>query len=131
MHMNHASHATLQMWVCTSGVLKNVVILCGTKAIIGGAKMANNRHGNRNFLQSYWTLDELSLYSRQAVCEKTHPNQHRERPHVTSIAAWRQGIASLGQTDAIRNQPCSEDNGYLIDVVSQNSEEPAEVQESN
>ncbi len=43
---------------------------------------------------------------------KTHPNQHLERlvtiqKTTCNVAAWRQGIISLGQTDAIRNQSCS------------------------
>ena len=64
MHYPKFSMATLQTWVIKSGVLKNVFILCehGTKANIGGAKMANNRHAvNSNFLQSYWTSDWLSF----------------------------------------------------------------------
>jgi hypothetical protein len=81
MNVNHVSHVTLQIWVLKCGVLKYLVILCEhcTKAIIGGAKMANNRYANMHFIQSYWTLDGLSLYSSQPACEKTHPNQHRER----------------------------------------------------
>ena len=76
--------------------------------------MTNNRHAvSRNFLQSYWTSDGLSSYSSQPACEKTHLNQHRERlvkiqKTTCNVAACRQGTASLGQTDGIRNQPCSE-----------------------
>jgi hypothetical protein len=52
----------------------------GTKANCGGAKMSNNRQAvNRNFLQSDWTSDRLSLYNSHPASEWTHPNQHRER----------------------------------------------------
>ena len=73
--------------------VKKIFILCehGTKANIGSAKMANNRHAvNRNFLQNYWTSDGLSLYSSQPAFEKTHQtNTVKElprsgRPRVTS-----------------------------------------------
>ena len=53
MHYPKFSMSTLQIWVLKSGVLKNVFIFCehGTKANIGGAKIANYRHAvNRNFL---------------------------------------------------------------------------------
>jgi hypothetical protein len=65
------------------------------------------------------------LYSSQSAGETTHPNQHRERlskmrKTTCNVAAWIQGTASLGQTEVIRNQPCSEtDNGYQIDVCQQ------------
>ena len=45
------------------------------KANIGGAKMANNRHAvNKNFLQSYWTSNGLSLFNSQLDCEESHPH---------------------------------------------------------
>jgi len=55
MNVNHVSNVTLQIWVLKCGVLKYLVILCEhcTKAIIGGAKMANNRYANMHFIQSY------------------------------------------------------------------------------
>jgi len=109
------SMSTPQIWVFKSSVLKNLFILCehGAKANIGVAKMANYRHAvKRNFLQSYWTSDGLSLYSSQPACEKTHPNQHRERAKIRkttfSVAEWRQSTAPLGQTNDIRNQSNSE-----------------------
>ena len=62
---------------------------------------------NINVLQIYLTSDVLTIYSSQPACEKTHPNQHRERlakirKTTCNVAVWRQGTASLGQTDAIR-----------------------------
>jgi len=81
MHVNHASHATLQMWVCTSGFLKNVVVLCGTKAIIGGEKMANNWHANRNFI--HYTV--VSRHVRKHTQTNTVKDLPRSgRPHATS-----------------------------------------------
>jgi hypothetical protein len=73
MHMHRASHALSKiqyvhasnLGILMFGALKKLFIHYehGTKANIGGAKMANNRNAvNRNFLQSYWTSDRLSLY---------------------------------------------------------------------
>ena len=56
MHVNHSSH---------------LFILCehGTKANIGGAKMAYNWLAvNRNIFQRYWTSNGLSIYSSQLAC---------------------------------------------------------------
>ena len=74
----------------------------------GATKMAYIRPGvNINVLQIYLTSDVLSLCSSQPACEKTHPNQHRERiakirKTTCNVEVWRQGTASLDQTDAIR-----------------------------
>jgi hypothetical protein len=45
------SMSTLKIWLLKSGILKIVFHLCehGTKANIGGAKMANNRHTVNSF----------------------------------------------------------------------------------
>ena len=74
----------------------------------GGTQMAYIRPAvNINVLQIYLMSDVLSVYSSQPACEKTHPNQHRERiakirKTTCSVSVWRQGTASLRQTDAIR-----------------------------
>jgi len=134
MHYPKFSMSTLQIWVIKSGVLKNSFILCehGTKSNIRGAKMANNRHAvNRNFLHSYWTSDGLSLYSSQPACEKTHQTQHREmlaKIQKTTCNAWRKGTASLGQMDANRYQPCSENTMVTKwTSVNKNSGKPFEI----
>jgi hypothetical protein len=125
IHVNHASHALfkLQIWVLKSGDLKIVCTLCehGTKANIGGRKEANNRHAvNMNFLQSYWTSDGLSLYSKR----KTYPNQHLERlvkiqKTTCNVTAWRQ--YTIAWSDGCHSQPVlfCKDNGYQIDVCQQ------------
>ena len=78
----------LQVCVLKSSFLENAFILCehGTTANIGGAKMTNNRHAiNRNFLQSYWTSDGISLYSSQHTPTYTVKDLSRSgKPHVTS-----------------------------------------------
>ena len=65
----------------------------GTQANIGGAHMSNNQLAVcRNFLQSYWTSDGLSLYSSQPACEKINTVKDLasfERPHVTSHHEYR------------------------------------------
>ena len=55
----------------------------------------------------------LTLYSSQLAWEKTHPNQHLERlanirKNTCNVAAWREGITSHVQTNAMRKQPCSD-----------------------
>jgi hypothetical protein len=111
-HCSKFSMFTLRIWVFKSGVLKKLFIISkhGTKANIRSTKMANNRHAyNRDVLQSYCTSDGLPLYCSQPTGEKTHTNQQCERlakirQTTGNIWPWRQGIAALGQTDAIRNQ---------------------------
>jgi hypothetical protein len=101
-----------EFWVSKSGVLQTIFILSkhGMKANIRSIMMANNRHAyNWDVLQSYWTSDGLPLFSSQSTGEKAHTNQQCERLATTrqttgNIWSWRQGIAVLGQRDAIRNQ---------------------------
>ena len=101
MHVNHASHALLKIqYVHASNFgylspvfLKKIFILSkhGTNENIRSTKMANNRHAyNRDFLQSYWTSDELSLYCSQPTGENTHTNQPCER-----FAKIRQTTANI------------------------------------
>jgi hypothetical protein len=108
-------------------VLKNLFILCepGTKANIGGAKMANNRHAvNRNFLQSYWMSDELSLYSSQTAWEKTHPNQHWKTSQDPEDHMQHRSVKTghcIAWSDGYHSQLALfwKDNGYQIDVCQQ------------
>jgi len=130
MHYPIFSMCTLQICVLKSGVLKKLFILCehGTNVNIGGVKMANNRHAvNRNFLQSYWT----SLYNSHPACEETDPNCERlfKIQKITcNVVAWKQGTASLGRTDAIRNQPYFEKTMVTKSTsVNKNSEEQFEI----
>jgi hypothetical protein len=91
-HHSKFSMFMFRIWVFMSGVLKNLFILSkhGTKANIRSTKMANNRHAyNRDFLQSYWTSDELPLYCSQPTGEKTQTNNVKDlprsgRPRITS-----------------------------------------------
>ena len=83
MYVNHASHALSKIQYVHASNLWTYVrcFAFGTKANIGGVKMLYNRPAvNRNVLQIYLTSDVQSLYSSQPACEKTYPNQRREKP---------------------------------------------------
>jgi hypothetical protein len=97
MHVSHAFHtlskfsmSTLKIWVLKSGNLKIVLHLYehGTKANIGGAKMANNRHTVNSFKAIGRQLDyHYTVVSR--LVSKNQTNTMKDltgsgRHHVTS-----------------------------------------------
>jgi len=104
------SMSTLQIWVLKSGILKIVFLLCEhvTKANIGGAKMANNRHTVNSFKAIGRQMGYHDTVVSRLVRKKTKPTPWKIRKTSCNVAAWRQSTASLGQTDVIRNHPCSE-----------------------